>query len=351
MKRIILGAAVLLCLASCSYKVYPVDALVDNYKLAMQTPEEIAAKENVAVFLSDQEVPGPYKLIAFVENPSPVARDILKKAVLKADELGGNAVIIQSARSFKVIELAGRPVRKAAPGPEVRTQPGPRPEPRVAPAPRRQAPEREPRAEGGSLIDKVKGASIFQKDEARAEARAAREEAAKARAAEAEAARAKAAADRAAREEAARAEAQAAKARAAAEKAAAAQPAPTASPAKSPVFDDSTLQWFTSGYVYRAKEEEQVEIIDAMNAEIRENLKVCKTQAEADFITGKINQLEKYNNTLPIPSGTQASKIKAYRNMLKRLVSKFPSEPQNASGRVDGAVQSVKDFIQNLGNK
>lgn len=416
MKRIILGALALLCLAACSYKVYPVDALVDNYKQAMQTPEELAAKENVAVFLSDQEVPGPYKLIAFVENPVPVSGDILKKAVLKADELGGNAIIVQSARSFKVIELVGRPVRRPAPPRDVQSQPGPAPAPRVAPAPRHPAPAREPRAEGESLIDKVKGSSIFQKDEskaeARAEARAAREEAARTRAAEAEAARAKAAADRAAkaeadrlareeaartraaeaeaarakaaadkaakaesdryareeaarakaaadlfaREEAARAEAEAAKARAAAEKAAAekaaaAQAAPAAPLTKSPVFDDSTLQWFTSGYVYRAKEEEQVEIIDAMNYEIRENLKVCKTQAEADFIAGKINQLEKYNNALPIPSGTQASKIKGYRNMLKKLAAKFTPEQQGVAGKVDGAVHSVKDFIQNLGNK
>ena len=383
MKRILLGALALLCLAACSYKVYPVDALVDNYKQAMQTPEELAAKENVAVFLSDQEVPGPYKLIAFVENPVPASGDILKKAVLKADELGGNAIIVQSARSFKVIELVGRPVRRPAPPRDVQSQPGPAPAPRVAPAPRQPAPAREPRAEGESLIDKVKGSSIFQKDEskaeARAEARAAREEAARTRAAEAEAARAKAAADRAAKaesdryareeaarakaaadlfaqEEAARAEAEAAKARAAAEKAAAekaaaAQAAPAAPLTKSPVFDDSTLQWFTSGYVYRAKEEEQVEIIDAMNYEIRENLKVCKTQAEADFIAGKINQLEKYNNALPIPSGTQASKIKGYRNMLKKLAAKFTPEQQGVAGKVNGAVHSVKDFIQNLGNK
>ena len=310
MKRVILGAVALLCVASCSYRVYPVDALVDNYKLAMTTPEEVAARENVAVFLSEQEVKGPYKLIAFVENPIPITKDFLKKAVLKADELGGNAVIVQSARSFKVVELPGKPVRKTA---VARTQPSPRPEPSVSPAPRQNAPAKEPKAEGESIIDKIKGAPIFQKDEAkaeaRAEARAAREEAARTRAAEAEAARAQA--------------------------------------AKSPVFDDNTLQWFTSGYVYRAKEEEQIEIIEAMNHEIRENLKVCQTPSEADFIAGKINQLEKYNNSLPIPSGTQAGKIKGYRNMLKKLSSKFAAEQPAAAG----AVQSVKDFFQNLGNK
>ena len=335
MKRVILGAVALLCLASCSYRVYPVDALVDNYKLAMTTPEEVAARENVAVFLSEQEVKGPYKLIAFVENPIPVTKDFLKKAVLKADELGGNAVIVQSARSFKVIELPGRPARKAA---VAKSQPSPRPEPRVAPAPRQNAPAKETRAEGESIIDKIKGAPIFQKDEAkaeaRAEARAAREEAARTRAAEAEAARAKAAADRAAEKAAAE---KAATEKATAEKAASekAAAAPKAAPAvKSPVFDDSTLQWFTSGYVYRAKEEEQIEIIEAMNHEIRENLKVCQTLAEADFIANKINQLEKYNNSLPIPSGTQASKIKGYRNMLKKLSSKFAAEQPAAAGAV-----------------
>ena len=55
----------------------------------------------------------------------------------------------------------------------------------------------------------------------------------------------------------------------------------------------------------------------------------------------------KYNNSLPIPSGTQAGKIKGYRNMLKKLSSKFAAEQPAAAG----AVQSVKDFFQNLGNK
>ena len=53
MKKLILGALALLYLTACSYRVYPVSTLNDNYNLAMQTPEEIAAKENVAIFLSE----------------------------------------------------------------------------------------------------------------------------------------------------------------------------------------------------------------------------------------------------------------------------------------------------------
>ena len=90
---------------------------------------------------------------------------------------------------------------------------------------------------------------------------------------EAEAARARAAAEKAAAEKAAAEKAAAEKAaaeKAAAEKAVAA--AKTGATFKSPVFDDNTLHWFTSGYVFRAKEEEQAEIVDAMNYEIRENL-------------------------------------------------------------------------------
>ena len=313
MKRIILAAAAILCLASCSYRVYPVSTLADNYNLVMQTQEELIAKENVTIYLSENEVPGPYKLIAFVENRPvlPVAvesqqiKNFYKNAVLKAEELGGNAIIVESIRSFKVIDVSGQKVRKPMPPRQMAPQ-APRPDhkPRYTPVeneqkePDQPKAQREPREkfDPNKIIDKVKNAPIFQKKEREVTPSATQETQVKESPAPAT-----------------RAES-------------ATTPVKTvaaATPAGSPVFDDSTLQWFTSGYVYRAKEQEQVEIIEAMNAEIRENLKVCSSKAEADFITKKIDQLDKYNYTLPIPSGTQASKIKAYRNALKKLVSKF----------------------------
>ena len=137
MKRILLAAAAMLCLASCSYRVYPVSTLADNYNLVMQTQEELAAKENVTIYLSENEVPGPYKLIAFVENRPvlPVAiesqqvKNFYKNAVLKAAELGGNAIIVESIRSFKVIDVSGRQVKKPMPPRHV-APPAPKPDPK-----------------------------------------------------------------------------------------------------------------------------------------------------------------------------------------------------------------------------
>ena len=312
MKRIILAAAAILCLASCSYRVYPVSTLTDNYNLVMQTQEELIAKENVTIYLSENEVPGPYKLIAFVENrpvlPIAVAdqqiKNFYKNAVLKADELGGNAIIVESIRSFKVIDVSGQKVRKPKPP---RQMAPPTSKPRYTPAENEQKETAQPKAQReprekldpNKLIDKVKGAPIFQKRE-----RPERDVTPQST----QETKAKAEPAPTTRSESVTTPAKAVQA---------------AAPANSPVFDDSTLQWFTSGYVYRAKEQEQTEIIEAMNAEIRDNLKVCNSKAEADFITKKIDQLEKYNFTLPIPSGTQTNKIKAYRNALKKLVAKF----------------------------
>ena len=331
MRKMILGALSLLCLASCAYRVYPVSALEENYKLTMQTAEEQAAQEHIAIYLSENEVPGPYKLLAFVENRPilPVAiasqqlKNFYKQAVLKADELGGNAIIVNSIRSFKVIQVSGRPLQKKAssgltPAPQTR----PEPRPRLTPAPKE-----------STTVEKSTGKEqttpFFRKRE-------------------------KPARETVATETVQPAPAPAPKK----ETPAASQPkkepatvavTPTAAPdnADSPVFDETTVEWFTSGYVYRAKEQEQTEIIDAMNSEIRDNLRICKTQEEAACISKKIDLLEKYNQALPIPSGTQAGKIKAYRNSLKKISAKI-AEAQPANGFVDGAVQSVKGFFDKL---
>lgn len=329
MKKLIIGAAVsLFFAASCSYKVYPVETLLNEFNNAALTGTELAAKDNVAIFLSENDVPGPYKLVALVDQPGlfPVAsKDVLKNAVLKADELGGNAVIVNSPRSFKVISLSDRP-RKQLPGMKAKpAAPQERPAPAARPAPQtRERPVRE--KTGPGIVDKVKNAEIFKR----------REPAPKAEPAPKSQQAAPAPKPQAAPK---------------AEPAPKAQAAPiekTPAVTDSPIFDETTAQWFTSGYVYRAKEQEQTEIIDAMNSEIRENLKICKTPEEAACIAKKIELLEKYNQALPIPSGTQANKIKAYRNSLKKLTAKWESTQESATGVVDGAVKSVKDFFGNL---
>lgn len=327
MKKLILGAAALLCLASCSYRVYPTGSLEDNYRLAMQSAEEQAIKENVAIYLSENEVPGPYKLIAFVENRPilPVAiasqqlKNFYKQAVLKANEMGGNAIIVNSIRSFKVINVTGRPVKRVVP-PHVTPDPRPRPEPKPRFIPVQK--EEKPAVEETT---KTEPTTIFRKKE-----KPAREDNVKE---PTQAAPVQSTPAPAPKKEVVETKA---------------SPKTAETTANSPIFDETTAQWFTSGYVYRAKEQEQTEIIDAMNAEIRENLKICKTREEMDCISKKIELLENYNKALPIPSGTQANKIKAYRNTLKKLGAKLGEAQESSGNFVDGAVQSVKGFFENL---
>ncbi len=329
MRKLIIGAAaILLFAASCSYKVYPVETLLNDFNLAALTGAELAAKENVAIFLSENDVPGPYKLVALVDQPGlfPVAsQDVLKKAVLKADELGGNAVIVYSPRSFKVISLPER-TRKQLPGMKAKPA-APQEHPAPAARPAQQTQERPVREKTGpSIVDKVKNAEIFKRREPSPKAEPAPKQQAAPKA------------EPAPKPQAAPKQ----------ETKVVSAPVEKTSVTNSPIFDEATSQWFTSGYVYRAKEQEQTEIIEAMNSEIRENLKICKTAEEAACIATKIDLLEKYNQALPIPSGTQANKIKAYRNTLKKLSSKWGSAQESATGVVGGAVQSVKDFFGNL---
>ena len=369
MKKIILGAAVLLCLSACSYRIYPVSILADNYEMSMQTPQEQAAKESVAIYLSENEVPGPYKLLAFAENRPilPVAiadqqlKNFYKQAVLKAYEMGGNAIIVESIRSFKVIQVSGGPTRKAAaqgaaPAPRTKTAPATgitrsapsRPEPSVRSesAPRRErfvrdtAPKKEPAAAKESAPRRETGV--------KSEAAPKKEAAPKPR-------------------PAVRTEPVQTKA----------EPVVASLDDDNPIFDESTVQWFTSGYVYRAKEQEQIEIIETMNEEILQNLQVCKTLEEAHCISKKIDLIEKYNQALPVPSGTQTGKIKAYRNSLNKIMTelhgaqtgktpdtvkapeaaKTPAVRQHSvqdkkgSGFLDGAVESVKGFFSKLKKK
>lgn len=102
-------------LSSCAYSVYPVSDLNRKYESAMQTVEELTAKSQVHIYLSESEVPGDYELISFVNWHPVIAIPLIapdgsqrlkkfyKKAVLKAAELGGNAIIVTSIGEFKVI--------------------------------------------------------------------------------------------------------------------------------------------------------------------------------------------------------------------------------------------------------
>ena len=393
---------------SCSYRVYTVNALRANYTLGMQTPEEMDAKENVHIYLSEQEVPGNYNIIAFVESRPvlPVAiqsqqlKNFYKQAVLKAKELGGDGIIVTAVGQFKVIKFTGTSLRQGPTRrpPVVREEPQPRQETiqkedkpeQAAPAanaPRRSARDlfKTPARSSETSTEKAPATKSSTSTTTSKTAKSATT-ATKApktstksgkttrMATAAAATTAAATAASAAATKSASATSKTAKTEPAAKPAATTKPAATSKPAtttttvtkaaetpaakpaasaaeRAAIFDESTLQWFTSGYVYRAKEQEQVEIIETMNNEIRDNIAICQTRSEAEFIMTKVDQLEKYNKALPIPSGTQSNKIKGYRNALDKIMGMEEEKPQKKSGAFDDAVQSVKGFFGKLKKK
>ena len=403
MKKLVIGALALLCIAtSCSYRVYTVNALRANYTQGMQTPEELEAKEGVRIFLSEQEVPGNYNIIAFAESRPvlPVAiqsqqlKNFYKQAVLKAKELGGDAIIVTAVGQFKVIKFTGTTTRPAPArrAPVVREEPKPRPESvqkedkpeQAAPAAntyRRSARDlfKTPARSSGAATEKApstttsktsKSAATTQKAPVTSTKTAKTAAAAAATTAAATATAASAASNKgtSSSAKATSSSTKAAKTEPAAKPAATSKPTTTTTPAtktvetpaakpvasaaeRAAIFDESTLQWFTSGYVYRAKEQEQVEIIETMNNEIRDNIAICQTRTEAEFIMTKVDQLEQYNKALPIPSGTQSNKIKGYRNALDKIMGMEEEKPQKKSGAFDNAVQSVKGFFGKLKKK
>ena len=104
-------------LSSCSYKVYPVSTLEFNYDMNMQTAEELSAKTNIPIFLSEEDVPKPYEVLAYVRYSPLIIIPIIaperaqqlkkfyKKAVLKAEQLGGNGVLVNSVGDFRVLDI------------------------------------------------------------------------------------------------------------------------------------------------------------------------------------------------------------------------------------------------------
>ena len=110
----IISAAMMV--SSCGYRVYPVSTLEFNYNMNMQTKAEMDAKSHIHIFHSEQDVPCDYELLSYVKSSpaivipliAPEKRQMLKKfyrkAVLKAEKLGGNAIIINGIGDFKVID-------------------------------------------------------------------------------------------------------------------------------------------------------------------------------------------------------------------------------------------------------
>lgn len=103
-------------LVSSCYTVFPVTTLNYNYDKGMTTTKELEAKNNVQIYHSANEVPYDYEVLSYVRyRPfsimifAPESRQqkkkFFKKAVLKANELGGNGVIVNTIGTFQVIQI------------------------------------------------------------------------------------------------------------------------------------------------------------------------------------------------------------------------------------------------------
>ena len=111
-----LSVIIILGMSSCTHTLYSPNAMASNYELRMQSKKELAAKSQVQIFLSESEVDGDFTVISLnTYNPLSIpvimsfqkqtTKKFYQKAVLKAQEQGGNGIIITSAGIYKVIKL------------------------------------------------------------------------------------------------------------------------------------------------------------------------------------------------------------------------------------------------------
>lgn len=103
-------------LASCSHTLYPVDTLEYNYNMRMQSNAELQAKSQVQVFFSEKDVKGdfsvisvnlysPYTIPILMNYRKQMSKKFLQKAVMKANEQGGNGIIVTAGGYYKVIKI------------------------------------------------------------------------------------------------------------------------------------------------------------------------------------------------------------------------------------------------------
>lgn len=107
----------LFIVSSCSHTLYPTETLEYNYNMRMKTDEELQAKAQVRIFLSEQDVKGDYSVISFnlyspfrlpifMSYKKQMSKKFFQKAVMKAYEQGGNGIIITAGGYYKVIKIA-----------------------------------------------------------------------------------------------------------------------------------------------------------------------------------------------------------------------------------------------------
>lgn len=120
MKRNFLSLAVavivILVMTSCSHTLYSPDTMEYHYNRRMTNKKELTAKAQVRIFTSEKDVKGEYTIISmntynpfripiFMSFKNQMTKKFYQKAVLKAQEQGGNGIIITSAGIYKVINI------------------------------------------------------------------------------------------------------------------------------------------------------------------------------------------------------------------------------------------------------
>lgn len=102
--------------SSCAHTLYPTDTLTYNYGMKMMSDEELQIKARVLVFMSEKEIKGDYSVISvnsytplnipiIYTTKSQIKKKFFKKAVIKADEQGGNGIIVTAPGFYKVIKI------------------------------------------------------------------------------------------------------------------------------------------------------------------------------------------------------------------------------------------------------
>ncbi len=115
----------LLCVAAiaftgCAHSVYPLESMYANYNNRMRSQEDLALKANVWIYFNEKDIHGEYNIIsANTYNPftflpfhslkvKKMNKKFLEQAVKQADKEGGNAILVQSAGFFYVLNMTGR---------------------------------------------------------------------------------------------------------------------------------------------------------------------------------------------------------------------------------------------------
>jgi hypothetical protein len=107
----------MLVATSCTHTLYNPKVLQGNYDLRMDSKEELEIKNKVRIFLSEDDIQGaaydvisvnvyrPFTIPLFMSFKGKTTKKFYEKAVKKAYEQGGNAIVVTAAGMYKVLSL------------------------------------------------------------------------------------------------------------------------------------------------------------------------------------------------------------------------------------------------------